>query len=288
MQDHKFSFMVTLDFANWPPEKVAYDLSSIGYNGVEWTVSHWDPDRDPVSKLAEIVKITEKYGMKVSEFNVQRDLVTKPKEVRMRHSANTVKCIEGAAEVGIDGINVITGPASWLPEHLTINSDISEGEAWEIFTEAFDPILEAAEKNHVYLNLEAVFGNLCRDYYSTVELMRRFPSKWLALNFDPSHYVLYHNDIPWCIKQWGSKIRHVHMKDVVGTLGVQDRDFIFPLLGEGMMDWQSFFSALANIGYSGFYSVEYESMKYYEKILKNDPVRAAKLSFEQLLALSPS
>ncbi len=27
-------------------------------------------------------------------------------------------------------------------------------------------------------------------------------------------------------------------------------------------------------------------MKYYEKILKNDPVRAAKLSFEQLLAIS--
>ena len=69
--------------------------------------------------------------MKISEFNVQRDLVIKPKEVRMHHSANTVKCIEGAAEVGIDGINVITGPASSLPEHLTINSDITEGEAWE-------------------------------------------------------------------------------------------------------------------------------------------------------------
>ena len=57
---------------------------------------------------------------------------------------------------------------------------------------------------------------------------------------------------------------------------------MFPLLGEGLVQWKEFFAALERIGYKGFMSVEFESFRYYSRILGNDPVKAARLCMSQL------
>jgi sugar phosphate isomerase/epimerase len=61
--------------------------------------------------------------------------------------------------------------------------------------------------------------------------------------------------------------------------------FIFPLLGEGRVPWKAFFAALDDIGYDVFLTVEFESFDYYRRVLRNDPVAAARLSMEQLRQL---
>ena len=63
--------------------------------------------------------------------------------------------------------------------------------------------------------------------------------------------------------------------------------FLFPLLGEGNVDWPAFFGALDDIGYEGFCSVEFESFAYYERILGGDSETAARLSMEQIRNLVP-
>jgi len=50
-------------------------------------------------------------------------------------------------------------------------------------------------------------------------LLHRFDSEFLAVNMDPSNFRLYDNDVPWAVRRLGSKIRHVHLKDVVGRPG---------------------------------------------------------------------
>ena len=61
--------------------------------------------------------------------------------------------------------------------------------------------------------------------------------------------------------------------------------FVFPLLGEGMVNWQAFFGALDKIGYDGYCSVEFESFEYYRQVLAGNPEAAAKISLEQIEAL---
>ena len=90
------------------------------------------------------------------------------------------------------------------------------------------------------------------------------------------------NDIPWAVRQWGPRIRHVHLKDAVGRPGMFGETFIFPLLGEGLVPWADLLTALDDIGYQGYLSVEFESWDYYRQILGNDPVAAARLSLELL------
>ena len=51
------------------------------------------------------------------------------------------------------------------------------------------------------------------------------------------------------------------------------------------MDWIAFMNALDSIEYDGYLTVEFESFEYYQKILKGDPIAAAKISMEHVQKL---
>jgi sugar phosphate isomerase/epimerase len=280
----RFGFMASLDFASWPVKDVVVCLAQSGYTAVEWTLAHFHPFDDPKS-LVDLVKIPEQYGLTVSEAVVQQDLVTLDPS-RFEERIDFVEAsIWAAAQTGIEVLNLFTGPAPWDAQAPRLGVDIQEGEAWEVLFKAFDRLLPLAEKHHIYLAVEAVFGQLCHDYYTLSELLRHYDSEYLAVNMDPSHFQLYGNDVPWVIGRLGPRIRHIHLKDVAGRPGLPGKEFIFPLLGEGTIDWSAFADAVDGIGYRGALSVEFEAFGYYERVLEKKPERAAALSMEQIKRL---
>lgn len=285
MKPWKLSFLSTLDFRRWKAEDVVLALSEIGYDGVEWTLDHFNPIKMSIKELNRLIKLTKSKGMEVSEILVQQDIVTLKENIRKERIEVVKKCIKAASDVKVNIINLFTGPAPWDPNAPKINVDISEEKAWSLTLDAFNEFVSFAEKYKVYLAVEAVFGHLCHDYYTIKELLAHFKSKYLCVNMDPSHYTLYRNNIEWVVKRLGGKIKHVHMKDVIGKPGKHFDDFMFPLLGEGLVDWKSFLKALKDIGYKGFLSVEFESFNFYENVLEKDPVKAAKLSMDLLTKL---
>lgn len=271
--------MASLDFGSMEPEKILKILSETGYQGVGWTLSHIDPRKKSLTDIKKIVELTSRFGMEISEAVVQQDVVSLNENLRKSKIDLVLKCIEVFSDSGINTINLFTGPAPWDKTAPRIPEDISEGKAWDMVFDAYDRFVSLAEKKKVNLAVEGVFGMLCRNYYTTRVLIDEFNCDWLGVNFDPSHDVLSGNiDVGWIIKQWGKKIKHVHLKDAAG---VQEMGkFIFPLLGEGYVDWKLFFSALDNIGYNGFMSVEFESFSYYRNVLKNNPKKAAEISLK--------
>ncbi len=72
------------------------------------------------------------------------------------------------------------------------------------------------------------------------------------------------------------------MKDTAGVPGEFGVDFLFPILGEGAINWNEFFRALDEIEYKGYLSVEFESFKYMDEVLGNNPRKAAEISMESL------
>lgn len=282
----KFGYMASLGFQTWIVEDVVKGLAELGYSTIEWTLAHFNP-RHERNDLLLLASMPEKYGMHASEIVVQQDFVTLDHSLYEARLSLVLKSIVAAGSIGINVLNLFTGPAPWDPQAPRLGIEISEGDAWKLVQDAYHRILPIAEKHHVQLAVEPVFGHLCHDYYSTRELFRRFDSEYLALNLDPSHLQLYGNDLPWVIEQLAPYICHVHLKDVVGKPGMPGRDFIFPLLGEGTVDWISFTNALDRIGYTGTLSVEFEAFGYFEKVLKSDPLKAAALSMDQIRQLIP-
>jgi sugar phosphate isomerase/epimerase len=279
-----FGYMASLGFGAWPVEEVARCLAGLGYGAVEWTGAHFGPGRS-LEELRDLVRIPERYGLAVSEAVVQQDFVTLDRATWEQRVAFTADCIRAAAQAGISTLNLFTGPAPWDPQAPRLGREIGEGQSWELVLEVFGRLVPLAEQQRVYLAVEAVFGHLCHDYYTLRELLDHFDSAYLAVNMDPSHYRLYDNDVPWVVQRLGPRIRHVHLKDVVGRPGMVGQDFCFPLLGEGVVDWPAFATALQQAGYRGALSVEFEAFGYYERVLARDAARAAALSMEQIKAL---
>lgn len=283
---HDFGFMASLGFAEWSPEAVIETLASIGFKSIEWTLAHFDPDRKDQRELNSLVRKTEQAGLIVSDIVVQQDLVCTQRETLERRVRRTERCLRSAADAGVRILNMVSGPFAWEPDAVRVGADLDRQAAWSSFIQALETLLPTAEKLDVVLAVEPAFDMLCRDYDSTQELLGRFDSAHLGITLDPSHLTLYQNDVPDVVRQWGSKIKHVHLKDVVGVPGTPGRDFMFPLLGEGMVDWEGFFAALEQIGYRGCLSVEFESFAYYARILDGDPAKAAALAMELLVKLS--
>ncbi|MHB0997631.1 MAG: sugar phosphate isomerase/epimerase family protein [Armatimonadota bacterium] len=285
MQWSKIGFVASLGFARQNPGDVAKSLSDTGYTGVEWTIGHFNPRAKSLSELRDMVRIVEEYGITSTNILAEQDFITMNNDLHNDRIQMVQECIRASAECGIKMINLFTGPAPWDPSAPVVGRDISEGDAWGLLYDAMDKIIPVAEEHNVHLTIEAVFGMLCRDYYTTKVLFDHYDSEYLCINMDPSHYRLYRNDPSWAAREWGSKVKHVHLKDVIGLPGPIGDSFIFPLLGEGLVDWKTFLRTLTEIGYDGYLSVEFESFKYYTDILGGDPVRAAQLSMDNLKTL---
>ena len=257
-------------------------LSENGYNGVEWLrfLNFMTGD-----ELKEICAKTRAKGMDVPDIMAGGDLVVLKDEDRAERIQWSIDSIEMARDASVPIVNITTGPADWGEHPIKLGKDITEGKAWEIATDSLRKIVESAEKNDVTVTIEAAFNMLVRDYYTLRELLGRVDSKKLGVNMDPSHLGLVGNDVPWVVKQLGKKIKHVHVKDVFGKPGTQNQDFIFPLLGEGVIDWKGFFTSLKEVGYNGYLSIEYESENYMKNIWHGDWAKCAKASKEQLDAL---
>ncbi len=274
----KIGFLAGLDFVNMSPEAVTQTLVAEGYQGISWPLVWFDPRNRSDHDRARLLRAVEKAGIHTCEWVIQLDYVTLDENSWSDRVKHTIETIQAISKMGADApVNLFTGPAPWDPSSPRLQRDISEGSAWDLVNNGFEQIIKAAEKENVILAVEPVFGHLVHDYYTLMELFRRFDSPNIKVNFDPSHGVLYGNDTGWVIRQLGNKIVHCHLKDAVGKPGGLPGDtFQFPLLGEGEVPWKDFLQSLDEIGYDGFLTVEFESFNYYRQILKSKPEMAVK------------
>jgi sugar phosphate isomerase/epimerase len=245
------------------PEDAIRVLRKAGYDGVEWMLGH---HFNTSEELARLVVRTRKGRLQVSNIMCWRDLVTNDRKSRDRSKEILKEMVACAGELSIPVMNVFTGPMTWNPKFARIGKEISEGQAWKAVVDSLSEVLAVAEKSGVVVTVEPVFGMLVHDYYTVRELLGYFDSKHLGVNVDPSHFALYGNDPAWAVKRLGKRVKHVHVKDAFGRPGVFGETFSFPFLGEGVIDWRAFFSALRDVGYQGFLSLEFENDSYLNNV----------------------
>jgi sugar phosphate isomerase/epimerase len=286
IERRRMGFLAKLDFAAWAPEKVVRALRECGYGAVSWGPAHFNPRCHSRQQLRRVVEVTRNEGLEISEVLGQVDVVVTDDRLREDRIAAVEEIIAAAGELCLDTVNVFTGPAPWVKDSVRIPEQMAEGTAWDLVTDALCRYGAAAERAGTYVAIEPVYGHVVRDYFTLSELLRKTPSPRLKVNLDPSHLVLYRNDIPWVIRQLGQLIQHVHMKDAVGVPGVHGVHFLFSLLGEGGVDWQAALGALEQVSYRGFLTVEFEAFRYYRQVLRGDPIEAARLSMQALEALA--
>ena len=259
-------------------------IASLGYKFIEFKRLSFKQDNIAVEfKLA--VKAAKAAGIEVSNFVVLRSLTAGDRQA----IDDVIETIQACNEAGVDVLNTVCGglpePTAPPPEDWWMPAQAQHKSGWDNVVKALEAVCDAADKYHVNLAIEPIAGSLVHDFYSFQELFSRFDHRRLSVTFDPSHFLLHRNDIPYAIERLGDKILHVHMKDAVGQPGTHGLDFLFPGLGAGGVDWKAFFAALDRIDYRGAISGEYEQFKYMAQVRGNDPQYAAKVMYEEMTAL---
>jgi sugar phosphate isomerase/epimerase len=306
--------LFTGQWADLPLEKLAPKVKAMGYDGVELACwgDHFDVDQAAASKgyIKAKWELLADHGLTC--FAISSHLVGqavcdnidarhksilppdvwgdgKPEGVRRRAARKLAKAAKAArrffdAKPGRGKrddfpavVNGFTGSSIW---HSIYAFPPTSQEYWEAgfadFAKRFGPILEEFEKQNVNFGLEVHPTEIAFDTASAqravdaVKGHRRF-----GFNYDPSHLGYQGVDYVKFIRAFGSRIFHVHMKDVWwghgdGAAGVfgghtnfgdARRFWDFRSLGHGDIKFEDIIVALNDTGYRGPLSVEWEDIR---------------------------
>ena len=291
--------LFTGQWADLPLEVLAEKASAWGYDGLE--LACWGDHMD-VRKAAASDRycrsrheILESHGLQL--WSISNHLVGqavcdridarheailpahvwgngKPDGVNRRAAKEMTVTAEAAAALGVKVVNGFTGSSIWHLLYSFPPTDASAIDAgFEEFADRWNPILDVFKENRVRFALEVHPTEIAFDISSAARALKALKNrKEFGFNYDPSHLVYQNVDYVGFIREFKSRIYHVHMKDAYSSpvptragvfgghtsFGDPDRSWDFRSLGRGSIDFEEVIRALNEIGYRGPLSVEWE------------------------------
>ena len=232
-------------------------------------VAHIDVGRLDPGKVRDVL---ERHGLEISSLAYYpNNLHPDPGE---RRAANTHlrRVIDAASALGVPTVGTFVGrdPTKNVPDNL------------REFRKVWPRLVDYAERRGVNVAIEncpMIFSwdewpggtNLASSPAIWDELFTIVPSARFGLNLDPSHLVWLQIDPERVVRDYASRILHVHAKDMEidrdglyrnGVLSLGMGWQIPRLPGLGEVRWDRFLSQLYRVGYDGVVSVEHEDRAF--------------------------
>jgi len=270
-----------------------------GYDGLELACwgDHFEVDQANKSKsyCDDKRALLEKYGLQV--FAISSHLVGQavcdniderhkailpdyvggdgdPEGVRKRAAKEMIATGKAAKKLGVKVVNGFTGSSIWHLLYAFPPVEPKQIDAgYKNFAKRWKPIMKAFKESGVKFGLEVHPTEIAFDIASAECAIDALEGdKTFGFNYDPSHLGYQGVDYVKFIRKFGSRIHHVHMKDVGwsdtpteagvfgGHLSFGDprRFWDFRSLGRGSIDFEEIIRALNDVGYKGPLSVEWE------------------------------
>jgi sugar phosphate isomerase/epimerase len=245
----------------WPPGK-----ADRRYAGV----THLDVTRTDDEQAGRVHGLLKKYGVGISGLGYYPNPLDPDAEHRRQVAGHLKQVISAAAKLGVGVVNTFIGR----------DQNVSVERSWDGFRTVWPEIVRHAEANQVRLGIEncpMLFSkdewpggtNLATSPAIWRQMFAEIPSAAFGLNLDPSHLLWQHIDAPRCVRDFASRIVHVHAKDTridrdalyeVGVTGLGWHTPKIPGLGD--VQWGPFFSALTDAGYRGPVCIEVEDRAF--------------------------
>jgi sugar phosphate isomerase/epimerase len=248
-----------IEIACWPHEKAARRYAG---------VTHIDVETLDKAKAKEIRGMLDGYGLTISSLGYYPNPLHPDQEHRETVIGHLKKVIEAAAllEVPVVGTFVGKDKDKTLPQNF------------EEYTKVWPGIVKFAGERGVKIGIENCPMLFSLDEWPGGNNLASTPTIWrkmweiipddnFGLNLDPSHLILQMIDYERVIREFASKLFHVHAKDLHidheglynhGALS-QGMGWQVPRLpGLGDVDWGKFFAALTAAGYDYVVSIEHE------------------------------
>jgi len=197
----------------------------------------------------------------------------KPEALRQWAVDEMIASARAAEAMGCGVVTGFMGSPIWHAWYSFPQTTESMVEAaFQEIRRLWTPIFDEFDRRGVRFALEVHPTEIAFDLYTADRLLRTFEHRpTLGFNFDPSHLVWQGLEPHLFIREFASRIYHVHMKDVGVTLdgkagilgsflpfGDLRRGWNFRSLGHGDVDFDAIIRDLNAAGYGGPLSVEWE------------------------------
>jgi sugar phosphate isomerase/epimerase len=231
-------------------------------------VTHLDVSGFTRARADEVTALCARHGVQISGLGYYPNPLD-PDPVVARKATDHLRKVIGAAEMlGLKNVNTFAG-RDW---RQTVDKN------WPRFLKTWKPLIAFAEDHGIKIGIEncpmlftAQEWPGGKNLMTTPVIWRRafndIPSDHFGLNYDPSHFVLQRMDPLSPLREFKSKLFHLHAKDVrirrerINDVGV----FALPLEwhqpripGYGDTDWARFMAAVMEVGYDGPVCIEVE------------------------------
>ncbi len=248
-----------IEIACWPVGK-----ATRRYAGV----THIDVNALDKAKAKEIRKMLDGYGLPISSLAYYPNPLHPDAEHRETVISHLKKVIEAAAllETPVVGTFVGKDKNKTVPQNL------------EDYAKIWPPIVKFAKERGIKIAIENCPMIFSLDEWPGGNNLASTPAIWrkmweiipddnFGLNLDPSHLILQMIDYERVLREFGSKIFHVHAKDLhIDREGLYNHGVLSQgmgwqvprLPGLGDMDWAKFFAALTAARYDYVVSIEHE------------------------------
>ena len=140
---------------------------------------------------------------------------------------------------------------------------------WKRLAEGLNKLGERAKEKGMALTYHHHMGTGVQTAAEIDRLMTTTQTGLLDLLYDTGHLVFAGEDHMAVLAKWGSRIKHVHLKDVrpavVKKIKKEKKSFLsavkagaFTVPGDGSIDFVPVFEALKDLGYKGWWVIEAE------------------------------
>jgi sugar phosphate isomerase/epimerase len=252
-----------IEIACWPHEK-----ANRRYAGV----THIDVTQLDQQKARSIRSMLDQYGLMISSLGYYPNPLHPDPQHRETVITHLKKVIDAAAllEVNIVGTFVGKDKNKTVPQNL------------EDYAKIWPPIVQYAKERGVKIAIENCPMIFSYDEWPGGNNLASTPAIWrkmweiipednFGLNLDPSHLILQMIDYERVVREFASKIFHVHAKDLhIDREGLYNHGVLsqgmgwqIPRLpGLGDIEWNKFFAALTAARYDYVVSIEHEDRAF--------------------------
>ena len=244
-------------------DKVAaagFDAIEFNAEDIPWAPAHVRPSLSGEER-ARLRRRAKDAGVAISAIGGHISLVEADPDVRQANLDYALGCVDLAADVGAEVDHLFSG---MTPE------GVPQEKAWDWLVDGAAQCIERGQAVGVTVGFEPVATQFVCTVGGLQRLMEALEPLELHVNYDASHYQVHGDDPVESVRTFGDRIAHVHVKDAKGT----PEAYEFSPLGQGDINFPGMISALREIGYDGFLSVEYEANAFgyvetEEEILSN-------------------
>jgi sugar phosphate isomerase/epimerase len=235
-------------------------------------VTHVDAAELDKAQAESILALMESVGVEISGLGYYPNPLTPNAAESKLYVQHIKKVIAAARMLKVNQMNTFIG-RDWTK---------SVDDNWPQFLKVWKPLIRYAEDQGVRIGIENCPMFFTKDEWPGGKNLATCPAIWdrmfsdidskcFGLNFDPSHFVWQEMDYISVLREYASKLFHIHAKDArldrdklnrVGLLANPSQYHTPKLPGLGDVNWGRFLAVLGETGYRGPVCIEVEDRVY--------------------------